>query len=165
MAGTVESLLLEDRDTLSYTLLYIFGCTGAISRTQIQQQGYRSLVTGQCPSSPWPLIHLHQKGCTLYIYNYNDVIMSTMASQITSLAVVYSTVYSRRRSKRTSKLRVTGLCEGNSPVTGEFPTQRSRNAENVPIWWHHQAPLLISMHVMPEMQLSLSIYWKITCRD
>ena len=27
----------------------------------------------------------------------------------------------RRRSKKTAKLRVTGLCEGNSPVTGEFP--------------------------------------------
>ena len=27
----------------------------------------------------------------------------------------------RRRSKKTLKLRVTGLCEGNSPVTGEFP--------------------------------------------
>ena len=31
----------------------------------------------------------------------------------------------RRRSKKTSKLRVTGLGEGNSPVTGEFPTQRA----------------------------------------
>ena len=30
----------------------------------------------------------------------------------------------RRRSKKTSKLRVTGLCGGNSPVTGEFPAQR-----------------------------------------
>ena len=39
----------------------------------------------------------------------------------------------RRRSKKTSKLRVTGLCEGNSPVTGEFPAQRVSNAENVPI--------------------------------
>ena len=28
-----------------------------------------------------------------------------------------------RRSKKTSKLHVTGICEGNSPVTGEFPTQ------------------------------------------
>ena len=27
----------------------------------------------------------------------------------------------RRRSKKTSKLRVTGLCVGNSPLTGEFP--------------------------------------------
>ena len=30
----------------------------------------------------------------------------------------------RRRSKKTSKLHVTGLCEGNSPVTGEFPAQK-----------------------------------------
>ena len=29
----------------------------------------------------------------------------------------------RRRSKKTSKLRVTGLCEGNSLVTGEFPAK------------------------------------------
>ena len=36
-----------------------------------------------------------------------------------------------RRSKKTSKRRVIGLCEGNSPVTGEFPTQRASNAENV----------------------------------
>ena len=36
----------------------------------------------------------------------------------------------RRRSTKTSKLRVTGLCEGNSPVTGEFPAQRASNAEN-----------------------------------
>ena len=43
----------------------------------------------------------------------------------------------RLRSKKTSKLRVTGLCEGNSPVTGEFPAQRVSNAENVPIWWRH----------------------------
>ena len=29
----------------------------------------------------------------------------------------------RRWWKKTSKLRVTGRCEGNSPVTGEFPAQ------------------------------------------
>ena len=63
----------------------------------------------------------------------HDAIMSTMASQITSLTIVYSTVYSRRRSK----LRATGLCERNSPVTGEFPAQRASNAENVSIWWRH----------------------------
>ena len=43
----------------------------------------------------------------------------------------------RRISKKTSKLRVTGLCAGNSPVTGEFPAQMASNAENVSIWWHH----------------------------
>ena len=43
----------------------------------------------------------------------------------------------RRRSKKTSKLRVTGLCAGNPPVTGEFPTQMASNAENASIWWRH----------------------------
>ena len=42
-----------------------------------------------------------------------------------------------RRSKKTSKLRVTGFCPGNSPVIGEFPAQRASNAENVSIWWRH----------------------------
>ena len=47
----------------------------------------------------------------------------------------------RRRSKKTSKLRVTGFCEGNSPVIGEFPTQRASrpNAENYSSWWRHHA--------------------------
>ena len=44
----------------------------------------------------------------------------------------------RRRSKKTSKLCVTGLCAGNSPGTGEFPAQRASNAENVSIWWRHR---------------------------
>ena len=44
-----------------------------------------------------------------------------------------------RRSKKTSKLRVTGLCMGNSPGTGEFPAQMASNAENVSIWWRHYA--------------------------
>ena len=48
----------------------------------------------------------------------------------------------RRRSKKTSKLRVTGLCEGNSPVTGEFPAQRASKTENVSIWWRHHGEWL-----------------------
>ena len=42
----------------------------------------------------------------------NDVVMSAIASQITSFIIIYSTVYSRRRSKKTSKLRATGLLMG-----------------------------------------------------
>ena len=58
--------------------------------------------------------------------HYSDVIMGAIASQITSLAIVYSTVY----SIKTSKLRATGVCEGNAPV---FPAQKASNAENVSI--------------------------------
>ena len=44
-----------------------------------------------------------------------------------------------RRSKKTSKLRVFGLCERNSPVGGDFPAKRVSNAENVSMWWRHHA--------------------------
>ena len=40
----------------------------------------------------------------------------------------------RRRSNKTSKLHVTGLCAGNSPVIGELPAQMASDAENVSIW-------------------------------
>ena len=40
----------------------------------------------------------------------------------------------RRRSKKTWTLRVTCLCAGNSPVTGEFLAQRASYTENVSIW-------------------------------
>ena len=42
-----------------------------------------------------------------FTYHYSDVIMGTMAYQITSLTIVYSTVY-WRRSKKPSRLRVSG---------------------------------------------------------
>ena len=42
-----------------------------------------------------------------------------------------------RRSKKSSKLRVTGLCVGNSPGTGKFPAQMASNTENGSIWWRH----------------------------
>ena len=48
----------------------------------------------------------------------------------------------RHRSKKRSKLRVTGLCAGNSPGTGEFPAQMASNAEKVSIWWRHHHDVL-----------------------
>ena len=70
--------------------------------------------------------------------HYSDGIMSAMGSEIIGVSMVCSTVCSKKKSK----LRVTGLCEGNSLVTGEFPSQRATNAENVSIWWRH--------HVQPK---------------
>ena len=65
--------------------------------------------------------------------------MDAMAFKITRLTIVYSfTVYlGADLWKKISKLGITGLCEGNSPVTGEFPAQRASNVENVSIWWRH----------------------------
>ena len=63
--------------------------------------------------------------------------MGEMTSQITSLTIVYATVYSDTDQRKTSKLRVAGFCEGNSPVIGELPAQRTSDTENVSIWWRH----------------------------
>ena len=52
----------------------------------------------------------------------------------------------RRTSKKISKLRVTGLCEGNPPVTGGFPSQRANNAEDIFIWWRHVNMTTPHMH-------------------
>ena len=87
---------------------------------------------------PWYLLLPHYKSSYQVWCHYNDAIMRAMAFQITSITIVYSNVYSTHISKKTSKLCVTGLCEENSPVTGEFPAQRATNAENVSIWWRHQ---------------------------
>ena len=62
--------------------------------------------------------------------------MGAMAFQITSLTIVYLSIYSGA-DHRKHQSRVTGLCEGNSPVTGEFPAQMATNAENVSTWWRH----------------------------
>ena len=81
--------------------------------------------------------------------HYNDVIMCAMASQITSLMIVYSIVYSGRDQRKHQSSAFTRLCEGNSPVTGEFPAHRPSFAENVSIWWRHhdvRMSLLLSSH-------------------
>ena len=55
--------------------------------------------------------------------------MSAMASQITTVSSVCSTVW----SKKTSKFRANGLCEGNPTVTDGFPSQRASNAKMFPL--------------------------------
>ena len=68
--------------------------------------------------------------------HYSDAIMGTMASRITGLTIVYSTV-SSGADQRKHQNYVTGICAENSPVAGEFPAQMASDAENVSIWWRH----------------------------
>ena len=62
----------------------------------------------------------------------------------------------RRRSKKTSKLRITGLCEGNPPVAGRFPSQRAGSAENVSIWWRHTVAYVQALHTS---KLIIKKFW------
>ena len=70
-------------------------------------------------------------------FHYSDVLMDAMASQITSLTIVYSTVHSGADQRKLQSSASLGLCVGHSPVTGEFPAQMASNAENASIWWRH----------------------------
>ena len=63
--------------------------------------------------------------------------MGAMAFQITSLTIVYSTIYSGTDQRKHQSSALLAFERGNSPVTGEFPAQRASNAENVSIWWRH----------------------------
>ena len=68
------------------------------------------------------------------VVHYDDVVMGTMASQITSLMIVYSTVYSTADQRKHQSSALLAFFAGNSPWTGEFPAQRASNAENVSIY-------------------------------
>ena len=61
-------------------------------------------------------------------WHYNDVILSATASQVTGVSIVYSTICSgadQRKHKSCASL----VFDGNSPVTGGFPTQRQIKRE------------------------------------
>ena len=63
-----------------------------------------------------------------------------VASEITSLTIVYSTVHSgadQRKHQSSTSLDF---------VTGEFPAQMASNAVNVSIWWRHHSSRLFSCH-------------------
>ena len=65
-------------------------------------------------------------------------IMGAMASQITSLTIVYSTVYSGT-DQRKHQIRVT---DRNAMAI---------NAENVSIWWRHHATTIVAIPVTEEI--------------
>ena len=71
-----------------------------------------------------------------WVKHYGDVIVGAMASQITSLAIVYSTFYSCTDQGNIKSPRHWPLCR---EFTGDrwIPAQMASNAENVSIWWRH----------------------------
>ena len=68
---------------------------------------------------------------------YNDVIMGAMTSQVTSLTIVYSTVYSGAHQRKKIK------APRHWPLCGEFtgdrwtPHTNGQQRGNVSIWWRH----------------------------
>ena len=77
--------------------------------------------------------------------HYNDVIMTTMASQITGLTIVYPSVYSRQIKENIKAPR-------HWPLWGEFTGHQwiprtKGNAENISIWWRHHGHRLTGLRL------------------
>ena len=71
--------------------------------------------------------------------HYSDIIMSAMASQITSISIVCLTVCSGTDQRKHQTSASLAFGTGNPPVTSEFPSQRASKAEKFSIWWcHHE---------------------------
>ena len=66
----------------------------------------------------------------------HGVIMGFISSQITSLTIVYSIVYSDADQRKHQSSASLALVQGIHRF-GEFPVQMASNAENVSIWWRH----------------------------
>ena len=97
----------------------------------------------------WDIVVIHIRPC-----HYFDVIIGMMASQITSLTIAYSTIYSDADQRKHQSYR---------PLCGEFTgdlwisAQMTSNAENVSISWrHHVAAVLYKLaHFIPFMSITV----------
>ena len=99
-------------------------------------------------------------------YHYNGVIMDAMASQITNLTIIYSTIYSGADQRKQQSSASLTFGRGISPVTDEFPAQMASNAENVSIWCrHHHQSVVSSFNLLSPggVALLLNAYFEMRC--
>ena len=131
-------------------------CIGLVQDTVMECLEGLLHITGPL----WVTIILHSVGNALqWRHNEHDCISNHQPHDCLLKRLF------RRRSKKTPKLHVTGLCEGNSPVTGYFPAQRSSNPENVSIWWRHHEEVQHAATCMHTFRVRLCFvvesYWPI----
>ena len=75
-----------------------------------------------------------------YIAHYSDVIMGAIASQITSLTIAYSIVYSGGdQREHQSSASLCAFVRGIHRWPVNSPAQMTTNRENVFIWWRLHA--------------------------
>ena len=91
------------------------------------------------------------------IFHYNDDIMGAIASQITSLTTVYSTVNSGADQRKHRSSAPLAFVRGE--FTGPFPAQMASNAENISIWLRHHAHVMTSSLFFSNCPAGLSTIW------
>ena len=133
--NTLQYMVSIDFARICYTIFFMSKSDGPSANSQIHSVLYMIYELQDL----W-ILWCDHPGMYNYFSYYSDVIMSAVVSQITGVSIVCSNVYSgRRRSKKISKLCVTGLCEGNPSVTGRFPSQKASYTKTNSMWWRHHA--------------------------
>ena len=174
-----------------HTLLWKISITVCLdfSNWALMQDCFKQITRDIPPTSVWPVcIFTHRKyispcrkwhntrGALQWLHNERGGVSNHQIHDCLLKSLF------RHRSQKASKLRVTGLCEGNSPVTGEFPAQRASSAENVSIWWRHHIGISMAaaLDFLPDgvlgfimimrnikslrrLNLYSNKYWIITC--
>ena len=96
----------------------------------------------------------HLTFVTYHALHYSDVIMIAMASQITGVSIVCSTVWSdvdqRKHQSSTSPAFVREIHE----------SQRDSNAENVSIWCRHHEVMYPCIKCAEQDRHSIILFWK-----
>ena len=150
VGAQVDAYNQVSRSTFLDTVIYNCECYAVHSGTLIECAVFCSIP--MIPERPrcFGLAVEHENYCCICGKNstgsfeadeihYDDVIMDAIASQITSLASVYSDVWLDGHQKNIKAPRHWPLCV---EFTGDrwIPAQMASNAENVSIWWRHHDP-------------------------
>ena len=109
------------RSSLPNSFLIISLATGAIVWNMHRAITSLCLDTNEVYPYPLGLLHWQNDNPLLWCHNRHDCVPNHQPHHCL-LNCLFG-----RRSKKTSKLHVTGLCVGNSPGTGEFPAQMASN--------------------------------------
>ena len=132
MTSNSATYFIIDNSVFNFHTPYFLRRGFVVARTNMMAIHQRTLLKYYSPVQIMLSAHMPQQTKPLqWRHNGHDSVSNHQPHDC-----LFSRLF-RRRSKKTSKFLVTGLCAGNSPGTSEFPVQMVSNAENLSIWWRH----------------------------
>ena len=85
--------------------------------------------------------------------------MGAMASRITSLTIVYLTVYSDADQSKHQSSASLAFVRGIHRWPVNSTRKKASNAENVSIWWRHHEDTVVAMVEWKDQQSTKNRYW------
>ena len=117
-------------------------------------KGYVSLLRNSHLTFCWSLTitpsPVHRMNCSqMYLYYYNDIIISPMASQITGVLIIYSTVCAGEdQRKHQSSAPLASVRKIHRWPVNSLPAHRANNAEHFSILWRRHDDWLSPFYML-----------------